>query len=116
MFVPNIILARLRARDILSLEEEKREPYLDKVLSDLREARDQISQNSSNSSRPPSSDAPWKSRSNELESCESELQSVPFALFLNEQEELKDENKSDKGKKSEEFETENPSSSSISSD
>lgn len=45
-------LSKLTAEQLLRLSE--------KVIDDLRVARDQLNQNTSNSSRPPSSEAPWE--------------------------------------------------------
>lgn len=52
-------LSQLNEEDLLNLPEEDLRHLSIKLLSDLKEARERMNQNSSNSSRPPSSEAPW---------------------------------------------------------
>ena len=53
-------LSQLDEEDLLNLPEEVLRQLSIKLLNDLKEARERINQNSRNSSRPPSSEAPWE--------------------------------------------------------
>ena len=52
-------LSQLDAEELLNLSEKDLRHLSIKLLTDLKEARERLNQNSRNSSRPPSSEAPW---------------------------------------------------------
>lgn len=52
-------LLQLTEQELLALPEEVLRRLSIKLLIDLKEARERLKQTSRNSSRPPSSDAPW---------------------------------------------------------
>ena len=52
---------------LICMDERVLRPLSIKLLADLRESRDRINQTSDNSSRPPGSDAPWKSATDKSE-------------------------------------------------
>lgn len=60
-------LTQLNEKDLLELPEESLRHLSVKLLNDLKEARERLRQNSRNSSRPPSSDAPWTDNKTEPE-------------------------------------------------
>jgi len=53
-------LSQLDEEELLNLPEEVLRHLSVKLLNDLKEARERLKQNSRNSSRPPSSEAPWE--------------------------------------------------------
>lgn len=53
-------LSQLDEEELLNLPEEVLRRLSVKLLTDLKEARERLNQNSRNSSRPPSSEAPWE--------------------------------------------------------
>ena len=53
-------LTHLDEEELLNLPEEVLRHLSVKLLNDLKEARERLNQNSRNSSRPPSSEAPWE--------------------------------------------------------
>ena len=55
------------------LSEAQARALLGKAVADLKAARERLGQNPSNSSRPPSSRAPWESSSDEDISFDAEL-------------------------------------------
>jgi len=59
MQLSNQDLSQLNEDDLLNLPEEDLRYLSIKLLNDLKEARERMSQNSRNSSRPPSSEKPW---------------------------------------------------------
>ena len=59
MQLSNHDLSQLDEEELLNLPEEVLRRLSIKLLNDLKEARERLSQSSRNSSRPPSSDAPW---------------------------------------------------------
>ena len=61
-------LRQMDEDDIRKLPEEPLRNLAVKLLKDLKDAREQLNQNSQNSSRPPGSDAPWEKNGGELES------------------------------------------------
>jgi len=52
-------LRQLETRNLARLPVAEKNRLLEKLLSDLIEARERLAANSSTSSRPPSSDPPW---------------------------------------------------------
>ena len=60
MQLSNQDLSQLNEEELLNLSEEELRRLSIKLLTDLKEARERLSQNSHNSSRPPSSEAPWE--------------------------------------------------------
>jgi hypothetical protein len=52
-------LRQLTKESVLRLEPAKKDHLLITLIDDLKEARECLAANSQNSSRPPSSDAPW---------------------------------------------------------
>ena len=67
MQLSNQDLSQLNEDDLLNLPEEELRYLSIKLLNDLKEARERMSQNSRNSSRPPSSEAPWDKTPKETE-------------------------------------------------
>jgi hypothetical protein len=67
-------LSELDEEDLLNLPEEVLRFLSIHLLNDLKEARERLNQNSRNSSRPPSSEAPWEKDGdqNESESVEAD--------------------------------------------
>ncbi|BCG63312.1 MAG: transposase, IS66 family [Methyloprofundus sp.] len=63
-------LSQLNEEELLNLSEEELRRLSIKLLNDLKEARECLSQSSRNSSRPPSSDAPWDKYANDQKSNE----------------------------------------------
>ena len=61
MLLKNHSLGQIDERYIRSLSHEDLIKLSTKLLEDLKEAREQLNQGPSNSSRPPSSQAPWES-------------------------------------------------------
>ncbi|WP_349431146.1 transposase [Methylomarinum sp. Ch1-1] len=59
MQLSNQDLSQIDEDELLNLPEEELRYLSIKLLNDLKEARERLSQNSRNSSRPPSSEAPW---------------------------------------------------------
>ena len=59
MYLNDFDLRQLEARNLAKLPVAERNRLLDKLLKDLLEARERLKANSSNRSRPPSSDPPW---------------------------------------------------------
>jgi len=59
MQLSNQDLNQIDEDELLNLPEEELRRLSIKLLNDLKEARERLSQNSRNSSRPPSSEAPW---------------------------------------------------------
>jgi len=59
MQLSNQDLSQIDESELLNLPEEELRHLSIKLLNDLKEARERLSQNSHNSSRPPSSGAPW---------------------------------------------------------
>jgi len=57
-------LLQLTEQELLELPEEVLRRLSIKLLVDLKEARERLKQTSRNSSRPPSSDAPWSDANN----------------------------------------------------
>jgi transposase len=55
-------IAQLDPHSLISMDKENLFHSLTKIVSDLKEATDRLNQNSSNSSRPSSSDSPWESK------------------------------------------------------
>ena len=53
-------LSQLDEEEFLNLPEEVLRCFSIKLLNDLKEARERLNQNSRNSPRPPSSEAPWE--------------------------------------------------------
>ena len=53
-------LSQLDVEELLNLSEKDLRHLSIKLLTDLKEARERLNQNSRNSSRPPSSEAPWE--------------------------------------------------------
>ncbi len=53
-------VSQLDEEQLLSLSEAELRRLSIKLLNDLKEARERLEQNSRNSSRPPSSEAPWE--------------------------------------------------------
>ena len=60
MQLSNDELSQLGEEDLLNLSEKDLRRISVKLLTDLKEARERLNQNSHNSSRPPSSEAPWE--------------------------------------------------------
>ena len=60
MQLSNQDLSQLDEEELLNLSEEELRRLSIKLLTDLKEARERLNQNSHNSSRPPSSEAPWE--------------------------------------------------------
>jgi hypothetical protein len=60
MQLSNDDLSQLNEDELLNLSEEELRRISIKLLTDLKEARERLSQNSRNSSCPPSSEAPWE--------------------------------------------------------
>jgi len=60
MQLSNHDLSQLSEEELLNLSEEELRRLSIKLLTDLKEARERLNQNSHNSSRPPSSEAPWE--------------------------------------------------------
>lgn len=54
-------LKQIDEKKLASLDEKALLLLSSRLLADLKESRDRLNQTSSNSSRPPGSDAPWKS-------------------------------------------------------
>lgn len=52
-------IAQLDPYSLVAMDKEELLPQLTKIIADLKEAMDRLNQNSSNSSRPSSSDSPW---------------------------------------------------------
>ena len=65
MYLSDFDLRQLDARDLAKLPVAEKNRLLERLLKDLLEARERLKANSSNSSRPPSSDAPWSSADGE---------------------------------------------------
>lgn len=59
MYLNDFDLQQLEARNLAKLPVAEKNRLLEKLLKDLLEARERLKANSSNSSRPPSSDPPW---------------------------------------------------------
>ena len=59
MQLSNQDLSQIDEDELLNLPEEELRRLSIKLLNDLKDARERLSQNSHNSSRPPSSQAPW---------------------------------------------------------
>ena len=59
MQLSNHDLSQLDEDELLNLTDEELRHLSIRLLNDLKEARERLSQSSHNSSRPPSSDAPW---------------------------------------------------------
>ncbi len=59
MLLSNQDLSQIDEDELLNLSEEELRPLSIKLLNDLKDARERLSQNSHNSSRPPSSETPW---------------------------------------------------------
>ena len=76
MQLSNHDLSQLDEDELLNLTEEELRQLSIRLLNDLKEARERLSQNSHNSSRPPSSDEPWgnpaDNQKNDKEQAESE--------------------------------------------
>ncbi|MGH8476046.1 MAG: DUF6444 domain-containing protein, partial [Methylococcales bacterium] len=53
-------LSQLDEEELLNLPEEALRRLSIRLLNDLKEARERLNRNSRNSSRPPSSEAPWE--------------------------------------------------------
>jgi hypothetical protein len=60
MQLSNDDLSQLDETELLNLSEAELRRISIKLLTDLKEARERLNQNSHNSSRPPSSEAPWE--------------------------------------------------------
>ncbi len=60
MQLSNDDLSQLDEKELLNLSEDDLRRISIKLLTDLKEARERLNQNSHNSSRPPSSEAPWE--------------------------------------------------------
>lgn len=69
-------LKQLDDRYLCALPQEALQRLSSKLLSDLKEAHDRLNQNSSNSSRPPSSQSPWENRE-EIASGDDDEEKVP---------------------------------------
>ncbi len=63
-------LSQLDIEELLNLSEEDLRHLSIKLLTDLKEARERLNQNSRNSSRPPSSEAPWDKSVNQDDSTD----------------------------------------------
>jgi len=72
MLLQNHGLRQIDETYLRSLDHEELCKLSTKLLSDLKEAREQLGQNSRNSSRPPSSQAPWVSNEEDDETGEDE--------------------------------------------
>lgn len=73
MQLSNQDLSQIDEDDLLDLPEEELRRLSIKLLNDLKDARERISQNSHNSSRPPSSEAPWdKAKTDDADAPEKE--------------------------------------------
>ncbi len=59
MQLSNQDLSQIDEDELLNLPEEELRHLSIKLLNDLKDARERLSQNSRNSSRPPSSETPW---------------------------------------------------------
>jgi len=71
-------LRQLDEAYVETLSDEQARALLIKTLADLKTARERLGQNPSNSSRPPSTQAPWeKSDEDEQEETEEEVSSPP---------------------------------------
>ena len=68
-------LRQLNAEKLLSLQPVQKDKLLVSLLDDLKEARERLAANSTNSSRPPRSDAPWVS----VPAAEPEAEVPPLA-------------------------------------
>ncbi|MGH8548004.1 MAG: DUF6444 domain-containing protein [Methylococcales bacterium] len=60
MYLSDHDLSQLDEEELLKLPEEVLRRVSVRLLNDLKEARERLKQNSRNSSRPPSSEAPWE--------------------------------------------------------
>ncbi|NOQ77188.1 MAG: IS66 family transposase, partial [Methylococcaceae bacterium] len=65
MQLSNQDLSQINEDELLNLPEEELRHLSIKLLNDLKDARERLSQNSRNSSRPPSSETPWDKASTE---------------------------------------------------
>ena len=72
MQLSNQDLSQLNEEELLNLSEEELRCLSIKLLVDLKEARERLNQNSHNSSRPPSSEAPWEKGTQKDSSHDSE--------------------------------------------
>ena len=71
MQLSNHDLSQLDEDELLNLPEEVLRRLSIRLLNDLKEARERLNQNSRNSSRPPSSEAPWDKAPTDQESNEA---------------------------------------------
>jgi hypothetical protein len=74
-------LSQLDEEDLLNLPEEVLRRLSIKLLNDLKEARERLKQNSRNSSRPPSSEAPWEKESDPRNATDQPEEERDAALF-----------------------------------
>ena len=65
MHLSDFDLKQLNERQFKRLSTTQKDALMMKLLSDLQEARERLNANSRNSSRPPSSDAPWQASADE---------------------------------------------------
>jgi transposase len=70
-------LRQLDEADLETLSEERARALLVKALADLKTARERLGQNPSNSSRPPSTRAPWEQSWEDTQETEKEAPSSP---------------------------------------
>ena len=73
MQLSNHDLSQLDEDDLLNLTEKELRYLSIKLLNDLKDARDCLSQSSRNSSRPPSSDLPWDKSTEHQKSNEEQI-------------------------------------------
>ncbi|MGH8556470.1 MAG: DUF6444 domain-containing protein [Methylococcales bacterium] len=68
MHLSNHDLSQLDEEELLKLPEEALRRLSIRLLNDLKEARERLNRNSHNSSRPPSSEAPWEKERRSVDS------------------------------------------------
>jgi DNA-directed RNA polymerase subunit RPC12/RpoP len=93
-------IAKLDPYFLISMNKEDLLPCLIKIIADLKESRDRLNQNSSNSSRPSSSDNPWGFRgvnTHDINQAGETLQEL-FESSSNTQSQNDSENSSEKDK------------------